>query len=152
MFWVTLIGVILLAAWVVWVLYIVNPEQQVTVTLLLRVENAESWLDPFLRTVCYLFAQASHLRLLDIWILAADEGAAVRNIVQRLAREHPVLYFRGQVTDMGVYLTQARGQVLWVFDIVEQNTPVSALKVLEQLLLQAGPMSTGPVVLGDSPT
>ena len=152
MFWVTLIGVILLIAWVVWVLYIVNPEQQVTVTLLLRVEHAEAWLDPFLRAVCHLFAQAGHLRLLDIWILAADEGAAVQNIVQRLAREHPVLYFRGQVTDIGTYLTQARGQVLWFFDLVAQNTPVTALQALEQLLLHAGPMSAGSVVLEDSPT
>lgn len=152
MFWFTLVGVILLVAWVIWVLYIVNPERQVAISLLLRVEQAESWLDPFLRAVCYLFAQVNHLRLLEIWILATDEGEAAQRIVQRLERAHPVLFFQGQVADMGTYLTQARGQVLWVFDLVEQNTPLTALQALEQLLMQSGPMSPGSVVLGNSPT
>lgn len=152
MFWFTLVGVILLVAWVVWVLYIVNPERQVAISLLLRVEKAEAWLDPFLRAACYLFAQASHLLLLEIWILATDEGEAAERIVRRLARAHPVLYFQGQVADVGTYLTQARGQVLWVFDMVEHNTPVTALQALEQLLMQSGPMATGAAVLGNSPT
>ncbi len=152
MFWFTLAGVVALVAWVVWVLCIVNPGRQVAISLLFKVEQADTWLDPFLRTVCYLFAQANHLRLLEIWIVATDEGEPSRQIVQHLEKAHPVLFFQGQAADIGTCLTQARGQALLVFDIVEQNTPLTALQALEQLLMQSGPMSSGSIALGNSPT
>ncbi len=152
MFWVTLVGVLLLVAWVVWVLYIVNPERQVTVSIMLKVEQAETWLDPFLRTVCHLFSQVGHLRLLEIWILATDEGEAAQHIVQRLQRSHPGLCFQAQVTDMDPSMARARGQVLWFFDMVQHNTPLTALQALEQLLLPSCPTPPGSVVLGQSPT
>ncbi len=152
MFWVTLIGVLLLVAWVVWVLYIVNPEQQVTVSIMLRVEQAESWLDPFLRTVCRLFSQVSHLRLVEIWILASDEAQAEQRIVQRWQHSHPELYFQSQVTDIGKSMNRVRGQVLWFFDMVQHNTPLTALQALEQMLLPTGTVPPGTIVLEESPT
>ncbi|NLW16561.1 MAG: hypothetical protein GX033_02755 [Firmicutes bacterium] len=151
MFWVTLVGVILLVAWVVWVLYIVNPERQVAVSIMLKVEQAEAWLDPFLRTACHLFSRVGHLRLLEIWVLAVDEGKNEQQIVERLRRTHPALYFQAGVSDVGDILARARGQVLWYFDMVEHNSPLSTLQALEQLLLPSGPMSPGSTVLEKSP-
>ena len=151
MFWFTLIGIILLVVWVLWVLYIVNPYRQVSISLLLRVEQAEPWLDPFLRSVCCLFSQASHLVLLEVWVLAADEGQMAQCIVQRLQREQPVLHFHGNVADIGAFIPQAQGQVLWIFDMIEHNTPLTVLQALEQLLMQSGPLSPGPIVLENSP-
>ncbi len=151
MFWFTLVGVMLLMVWVLWVLYIVNPYGQVAISLLLRVEQAEPWIDPFLRTVCCLFGQASHLVLLEVWVLAADEGQMEQRIVQRLQQAQPTLRFYGNVVDIGTFIPQAQGQVLWVFDMIEHNTPVTVLQALEQLLMQSGPRSPGSIVPKSSP-
>lgn len=149
--WIIVVGLVLLVAWVVWVLYIVNPEQQVTISLIFKVEQAEPWLDPFLRSACQLFAQASHLRLLETWVLATDDGEAEHPIVQRLQRSYPFLHLQGRVTDLDIYLTQAGGQVVWFFDLTKQHSPTAVLQALEQLLLQSGLLAARAIVPENNP-
>ncbi|NLY53903.1 MAG: hypothetical protein GX060_04675 [Firmicutes bacterium] len=145
-------GAGLLMAWILWVLYITTQSGRVTVSLVFRVEQAENYLDPFLRTVCWLFKQVNHLALVEVWILAVDDGEEARSIVHRLQRTHPYLRFRSEVADVGTYLSAARGQAIWLLDLIEHNTPITALKVLERMLTQTGPMPPGTVALVNSPT
>ncbi|HBK85482.1 MAG TPA: hypothetical protein DDZ53_05565, partial [Firmicutes bacterium] len=81
----------------------------------------------------------------------ADEGQMEQRIVQRLQQAQPTLRFYGNVVDIGTFIPQAQGQVLWVFDMIEHNTPVTVLQALEQLLMQSGPRSPGSIVPKSSP-
>lgn len=153
MFWITVAGTTLLVLWVLWVLYIVNPQSRVTLSLVLKVEHLGLWLDPFLRTIYLLLDGVDHLTLLEVWVVSVDSQQSAYSVMQRLQAVHPRLIFQYNETTSSTctYLPRASGQMLWVFDLIDQNTPLTVLQALEQLVLQAGPSEHRSLVLDNSP-
>ena len=100
-------GIAALLVWALWVLYTADRRRQFTISLLFKVERGEDYLDPFLRLVCQTFSGVEHLSLLEIWIMAADDGQEARSIVHRLQRTYPVFRFRSNYSDELVSLTPA---------------------------------------------
>jgi hypothetical protein len=140
-----LAGLMLLTAWVIWILYIVD-RHPVTVSLLVKVEQAEDYLDPFLRLLRQLFQQSNRVLLGEIWVLTADDGEEARRIVQRLNFDTPLFRFRSSVGEFGNGLVDANGQVLLILDLVNRLTPAAAVQAVSQLLT-AGPTPPGTTVL-----
>lgn len=140
-------GIAALLVWALWVLYTADRRRQFTISLLFKVERGEDYLDPFLRLVCQTFSGVEHLSLLEIWIMAADDGQEARSIVHRLQRTYPVFRFRSNYSDELVSLTPLRGHVLWYLDLVDRLTPITALQALQQLLSSGGPIPPGTSVL-----
>lgn len=141
-----LTGLLLLAAWVWWTLYIVERQRPVTISLVVKVQRGEEYLDPFLRLICRLFTQYRHITLREIWILTLDEGEEAQQIVRRLNLTYPLFRFRATVVPSREDFHEANGQVLVILDLVNRLTPLAALQAITQLLA-AGPTPTGTIAL-----
>lgn len=142
-------GTLLLAVWTWWTFYIADRQPEVSVSLLLQVQQGEEYLDPFLRHVLHIFRRSAQLRLRDIWILAKDDGEHALRIVQRLDAEYPLFQFRPRQEPEQLDFAQADGQILLFLDLVNRLTPVTALQAVNQLLMN-GPTPPGTAVLPTS--
>ena len=139
-------GLLLLVAWVFWTLCIVESQRPVTISLVVKVQRGEEYLDPFLRLICCLFRQSMHISLREIWILALDEGEATHRIIHRLNLAYPLFRFRALVEQSHEDFNEANGQVLVILDLVNRLTPLAALQAVTQLL-SASPTSPGTIAL-----
>lgn len=139
-------GTILLAIWVWWTLYIVDEQPTVSISLLLRVQQGENYLGPFLSQLCQLFRHSTQISLQDVWILTKDDGEQALRIVQRWDAKYPLFHFQAGIEPEQLDLAQVNGQVVVFLDLVNRLTPLTALQAVTQLLAN-GPTPPGTVVL-----